>query len=134
MRFGSHDRKAPAGWDAITQLMTLLARGEPELIIFSGHPTLDDTDRRATSAAASVAGLGRLSRAWRKRPGDLGGEIRVFVAEVEGEAAHSAREAIATATNRHEDGQCIVEMVVAGQEQSRYRQLLIERGVVLYSR
>lgn len=134
MPYGAEGDRPPSEWNPTAQLLSVLARGEPELIIFSGHPTPDDTDRRAASAVASVTGLSLLSRAWRKRPGDLGGAIRVFVAHVEREAARAAREAIGTATNRPEDRHSIVEMIVAGQELSPYRQLLIERGVTLYTR
>jgi hypothetical protein len=134
MPYGSMGERPPPEWNPTAQLLSVLARGAPELIIFSGHPTLDDADRRAASAVASVPGVDRLSRAWRKRPGDLGGAVRVFVAHVEREATRAAREAIGTATNKPEDRHSIIEMIVAGQEQSPYRQLLIERGVTLYTR
>ncbi|HEY2172355.1 MAG TPA: hypothetical protein VGH85_00930 [Mycobacteriales bacterium] len=134
MRYGAEGDRPPSEWNPTTQLLSVLARGEPDLIIFSGHPTPDDEDRRAASAVASVPGLDRLSRAWRKRPGDLGGAVRLFVAHVEREATRAAREAIGTATNKPEDRHSIIEMIVAGQEQSPYRQFLIERGVTLYAR
>ncbi len=42
--------------------------------------------------------------------------------------------AIDGALRTHTDRPYLVETIVAGQEQSRYRQLLIERGVTLYTR
>lgn len=134
MPYGTMGERPPSEWNPTAQMLSVLARGEPELIIFTGYSTLDDTDRRAASAVASVAGLGVLSRAWRKRPGDLGGAVRVFVAHIERDAARAVREAIGTATNRPGDRHSIVEMIVAGQELSPYRRLLVERGVTLYTR
>jgi hypothetical protein len=134
MPYGTMGDRPPSEWNPTAQLLSVLARGEPDLIIFSGHPTPDDMDRRAAAAAVSVPGFDRLSRAWRKRPGDLGGAIRVYVAHVEREATRAAREAIGTATYKPEDRHSIIEMIVAAQEQSPYRQLLIERSVTLYER
>jgi hypothetical protein len=135
MRYGFEGKTPPDGWQPVSQLMTLLARGEPELILFTGSPGLDDTDRRAAFAGPSVKGLTRLSRAWRQRPGDLGLPIRVYVAHVESTVgAGTVTDAIDAALSHAKNSPYIVEVIVAGQEQSRYRQLLIERGVVLYSR
>lgn len=134
MHYGLEEEQPPPGWDPLSQLVTMLARGEPELIIFSGLPTPDDTDRRAVAAVRSEAELVGLSRAWRQRPGDLGWPVRVFVAQVESGNGEGIDERINVALRSHTDRPYLVETIVAGQEQSRYRQLLIERAVALYTR
>jgi hypothetical protein len=113
--------------------MDFLARGEPELIIFSGD-SIDDTDQRAVAAVVSETTLVGLSRAWRQRPGDLGWPVRVFVAQVASGNGEDLEEKINGALRTHTGRPYLVEIIVAGQEQSRYRQLLIERGVTLYTR
>ncbi len=134
MHYGLKGEPQPAEWNPTSQLMSLLARGEPDLIIFSGNPTPDDTDRRAASAVASVSGLIGLSRAWRQRPGDFSRPVRVFVAQVESLRQTVADERIGAALTDPADHPYMVEIVAAGDEQVPYRQLLVERGVTLYTR